>query len=195
MSYRVYADVVKPAARIPGAVFTGALIAGFSLLLGLSAQIAIPLPFTPVPVTLQTMMVLATGALLGSRRGAAAVLLYIAEGAAGLPVFSMGRSGIAHLAGPTGGYLVGFVAAAFLAGLFSERGWDRNGLLAFLGLMIADLALFVPALLWLGFLTGFSTVLVLGILPFMLADALKAAVCASALPLGWKMLQGPEEDR
>jgi biotin transport system substrate-specific component len=194
MSHRVYADVVKPAARIPGAVYTCALIAGFSLLLAFSAQIGIPLPFTPVPVTLQTMMVLATGALLGSRRGAAAVLLYIAEGAVGLPVFSLGRSGIAHLAGPTGGYLVGFVAAAFLAGLFSERGWDRNWILAFIGLMIADLALFVPALLWLGMFTGFTNVLVLGALPFIFTDALKAALCASLLPLGWKLLREPKED-
>jgi biotin transport system substrate-specific component len=194
MSYRVYADIAKPAALAPRAVYTCGLVAGFSLFIALSAQIAIPLPFTPVPVTLQTLMVLASGALLGSRRGAAAVILYIAEGLAGLPVFSLGRSGIAHLAGPTGGYLVGFIAAAFLAGLFSERGWDRHGLLAYAGLMIADLALFVPALLWLGVFTGFSNVLVMGALPFFLADALKAAVCASALPLGWKLIGGRKEE-
>ena len=188
MSHRVYADILRPAAALPKAAYTGALVAGFSLLIALSAQIAIPLPFTPVPVTLQTLMVLATGALLGSRRGAAAVLLYIGEGLVGLPVFSLGRSGIVHLAGPTGGYLVGFVATAFLAGLFSERGWDRNGLLAFTGLMIADLALFVPALLWLAAFTGFSNVLVMGALPFILADVLKAIVCASLLPVGWKLL-------
>jgi biotin transport system substrate-specific component len=194
MSYRVYADIAKPAATLPRTVYTSALVAGFSILIALSAQIAIPLPFTPVPVTLQTLMVLATGALLGSRRGAAAVLLYIGEGLAGLPVFSMGRAGISHLAGPTGGYLVGFIAAAFLAGLFSERGWDRNGLLAFAGLMIADLALFVPALLWLGAFTGFSNVLVMGALPFILADALKALVCASLLPVGWKLLGDRQEE-
>jgi biotin transport system substrate-specific component len=189
MSNRVYADIMKPSATLPKVFYTSVLVAGFSLLIAASAQIAIPLPFTPVPVTLQTMMVLATGALLGSRRGAAAVLLYIGEGLAGLPVFSLGRSGIAHLAGPTGGYLVGFVAAAFLAGLFSERGWDRHGLLAFAGLMIADLAIFVPGLLWLGIFTGFTNVAVMGALPFFLADALKALVCASALPLGWKLLR------
>jgi biotin transport system substrate-specific component len=175
---------------INSAVHDAALVAGFSLLVGLSAQVAIPLPFTPVPVTLQTMMVLATGALLGSRRGAAAILLYIAEGAAGLPVFAMGRSGPAHLTGPLGGYLLGFVAAAFLAGLICERGWDRNGLLAFAGLLVADLAVYVPGLLWLGAFTGFSRVLIQGALPFIAADVLKAAACATLLPVGWRFLAG-----
>jgi biotin transport system substrate-specific component len=190
MTHAVYADIVEPAARIPRAVYNSALVAGFSLLVALSAQVAIPLPFTPVPVTLQTLMVLATGALLGSRRGAAAILLYIVEGAAGLPVFAMGRSGPAHLAGPLGGYLVGFVAAAFLAGLVGERGWDRSGLLAFAGLMVADLAIYVPGLLWLGAFTGFPRVLVQGALPFLVADVLKAAACASLLPVGWRFLAG-----
>jgi biotin transport system substrate-specific component len=169
-------------------LYDGILVAGFPLLVALSAQVAIPLPFTPVPVTLQTLMVLATGALLGSRRGAAAIILYLAEGAAGLPVFAMGGSGPAHLAGPLGGYLVGFVPAAFLAGLFCERGWGRNGLLAFAGLAIADLAIYVPGLLWLGAFTGFSRVLIQGALPFLVADFLKAAACASLLPIGWGFL-------
>ena len=183
-------DVIRHAAGMPRALYDSALVAGFSLLVALSAQVAIPLPFTPVPVTLQTLMVLATGALLGSRRGTAAILLYISEGAAGLPVFAMGTSGPAHLAGPLGGYLVGFVAAAFLAGLVCERGGDRNGLLAFAGLVMADLAIYVPGLLWLGAFTGFSRVLVLGALPFLAADVLKAAACAALLPMGWRFLPG-----
>ncbi len=84
---------------------------------------AIQLPFSPVPITGQTMAVLLVGALLGSRRGALAVLAYIAEGLAGLPVFAGGAAGLARLFGPTGGYLVGFVAAAFLVGWLAERGW------------------------------------------------------------------------
>ena len=186
----VYADLGAPADGIRRAAYDAALVAGFSLLVALSAQVAIPLPFTPVPVTLQTLMVLATGALLGCRRGAAAILLYLAEGAAGLPVFAMGRSGIAYLAGPTGGYLAGFFAAAFIAGFICERGWDRNGLLAFAGLVIADLAIYVPGLLWLGAFTGYSRVLVQGAVPFFVADVLKIAACAALLPVGWKFLPG-----
>jgi biotin transport system substrate-specific component len=188
MTHPVYADTIRPTTKVSRRVYDAALIVGFSLLMALSAQIAIPLPFTPVPVTFQTMVVLATGALLGSRRGPASVLLYIAEGCAGLPVFSLGRAGFAHLIGPTGGYLVGFLAAAFLAGFFAERGWDRKGLIAFGGLLIADAAVYVPGVLWLGAFTGFSRVLILGVLPFIAADVVKTAVCAAALPLGWKAL-------
>lgn len=187
-SHAVFADVARPAGRAARALYDAALVAGFSVLVALSARVAIPLPFTPVPVTLQTLAVLAAGALLGSRRGAAAILLYLAEGAAGLPVFAMGRSGVAYLAGPTGGYLAGFVAAAFLAGFFSGRRWDRHGLLAFAGLAIADLAIYVPGVLWLGAATGFGRALVRGALPFLVADVLKAAACAALLPLGWKLV-------
>ncbi len=191
MTLPVYADVIRPASasRASSRLIDAALIAGFSVLIAISAQLAILLPFTPVPVTLQTMMVLATGALLGSRRGPAAVLLYLAEGAVGLPVFSAGRSGLAFMAGPTGGYLVGFLAAAFIAGLLSERGWDRKGLTAFLGLMIADAAIYVSGVLWLGIYAGFSGLLVMGVLPFVAVDMVKAAACAALLPLGWKALE------
>jgi biotin transport system substrate-specific component len=188
MTHAVFVDVPSPAGREARAVYDAALVAGFSIIVALSAQFAIPLPFTPVPVTLQTLAVLATGALLGSRRGTAALLLYLAEGAAGLPVFALGRSGAAYLLGPTGGYLVGFVAAAFLTGLFSERGWDRVGLLAFVGFAIADLAIYLPGVLWLGAFTGFSGALARGALPFLAADVLKAALGASLLPLGWRLL-------
>ncbi len=188
MSYPVYADVLRPASKGSARLVDAALIAAFSLLVAVSAQVAIPLPFSPVPLTLQTMAVLATGALLGARRGAAAILLYIGEGAAGLPVFSMGRAGIAHLAGPTGGYLVGFLAAAFLAGLLSEKGWDRKWITALAALLAADLAIYVPGLLWLATFSGFSRAIVLGALPFAAADVLKAVACASLLPLGWKAL-------
>ncbi len=188
MAYPVYAEIVHPASKAAARLVDAALVAGFSLLIALSAQVAIPLPFTPVPLTLQTMVVLATGALLGSKRGAAAVLAYLAEGAAGLPVFSMGRAGIAHMLGPTGGYLIGFILAAFLCGLLSEKGWDRKGWTAFAGLLISDIVLFVPGVIWLGAYTGFSSAIVLGALPFVAADVVKCALSAAALPLGWKML-------
>jgi biotin transport system substrate-specific component len=189
MTFPVYADVVRPASRAEGRLFDVLTTAGFSLLIGLAAQVAVPLPFTPVPLTVQTLAVLATGALLGRTRGLLAVALYVAEGCAGLPVFSGGRAGIAHLLGPTGGYLAGFLAAAWLAGMFAENGWDRRWITAFAALVIADAAVFVPGVLWLGAFTGYSRVLILGALPFAAADLVKAALCAALLPAGWRLLQ------
>lgn len=188
MSFPVYADILRPASKPVSRLVDGALVAGFSILLALSAQVAIPLPFTPVPLTLQTLMVLATGALLGSKRGAATVLAYLAEGVAGFPVFSLGRSGVAHLVGPTGGYLIGFVAAAFLVGALCERGWDRKWLSAVAALFIGDVAIFACGVLWLGVVTGFSQAVVLGALPFAAADVAKIVACAGLLPLGWRAM-------
>jgi biotin transport system substrate-specific component len=189
MTLPVYADILRPASKGMSRLFDVALVAAFSLLVAGSAQIAIPLPFTPVPVTLQTFMVLATGALLGSGRGAAAILLYLGEGAAGLPVFQSGHAGIPYMIGPTGGYLIGFAAAAFIAGFLSEKGWDRKWHTAIAALFLADVALFVTGVLWLGVYTGFTNALVLGTLPFAAVDAVKVIACASLLPLGWKALE------
>src|SRR5881392_88 len=100
------------------------LVIGFSLLTALSAQVVIPIG--PVPITGQTFAVLLTGALLGSRLGAMAMIAYLVEGASGLPFFYGGTGGILHLLGPTGGYLVAFPAAAFITGAFAEHGWDRE---------------------------------------------------------------------
>ena len=101
-----------------------ALVFAFSLLVALSAQIVIPVG--PVPITGQTFAVLLTGALLGSRLGAITMIVYLMEGASGLPFFYAGSSGVAHLFGQTGGYLVAFPAAAFITGAFAEHGWDRR---------------------------------------------------------------------
>src|SRR6266487_196183 len=100
------------------------LVIGFSLLTALAAQVVIPIG--PVPITGQTFAVLLTGALLGSRLGAIAMITYLVEGASGLPFFFGGTGGILHLLGPTGGYLVAFPAAAFITGAFAEHGWDKN---------------------------------------------------------------------
>jgi biotin transport system substrate-specific component len=183
MASRVYADLVRPADPRLARVFDASLVAGFSLLIALSAQVAIPLPFTPVPVTLQTFAVILTGCLLGSGRGALAALAYLAEGSAGLPFFSGGTAGLVHLLGPTGGYLVGCVAAAFAAGFLVERGLARRsaGLLA--ALVISDLVVFVFGVAWLGAFTGIAKAVVLGFVPFLVGDALKLAVA-------WGVLQG-----
>jgi biotin transport system substrate-specific component len=173
MASPVYADLVRPARRSLGIVFDAALVAGFSLVIALGAQVAIPLPFTPVPVTLQTLAVLLAGCLLGGVRGSLAVIAYLGEGFAGLPVFSGGTAGIGHLLGPTGGYLVGFIPAACMAGLFAEKGLALRWPGAFLTLAVGDLALFVPGTLWLGAYVGMGKAIALGFLPFAIGEGLK----------------------
>jgi biotin transport system substrate-specific component len=181
MATPVYADLVRPVSPRLARVFDAALVAGFSLLIALSAQVAVPLPFTPVPVTLQTFAILLTGCLLGSRRGALAAAAYVAEGSLGLPFFSGGTGGIAHLMGPTGGYLGGCVAAAFVAGLLSERGLAKSPAGLLLTLIAADLAVFIPGVIWLGAFTGAGKAVSLGFVPFVAGDALKIAAAWSIL--------------
>ena len=183
MASPVYADLVRPVRPGLARVFDAALVAGFSLVIALGAQIAIPLGFTPVPVTLQTLAVLMAGCLLGSSRGALAVIAYVTEGCAGLPVFSGGTGGISHLLGPTGGYLVGFVAAAYLVGLLAESGLPEKRLGSLVTLAIGSIVLYIPGLVWLGFYTGFDKVLALGFIPFVVGDTLKLAA-------GWGLLSG-----
>src|SRR5207248_3930275 len=134
----------------------------------LTAQLSFPLPFTPVPVTGQTFGVLLTGALLGSRRGGAALLLYLVEGAAGLPVFAGGTGSVAHLLGPTGGYLVSYPFAAGLMGFFSERGWDRKPHGAVSAMLLASLLIYLVGAAWLApFVGGIVPALVKDVLPFL----------------------------
>ncbi|HET6449741.1 MAG TPA: biotin transporter BioY [Spirochaetia bacterium] len=183
MASTVYADLVRPANPRLARVFDAALVAGFSLVIALSAQVAIPLPFTPVPVTLQTFAVILAGCLLGSVRGGLAALAYVAEGSAGLPFFSGGTAGIAHLVGPTGGYLVGCVAAAYVAGLLVEGGFARGWFGLLLSLAAADLAVFLPGVIWLAAFVGANKAIALGFTPFVVGDGLKIAVA-------WGILNG-----
>ncbi|MGA2640945.1 MAG: biotin transporter BioY [Spirochaetia bacterium] len=181
MASPVYADLVRPASPPLARIFDAALVAGFSLLIALSAQVAIYLPFTPVPVTLQTFAILLAGCLLGSGRGALAAAAYVAEGSLGLPFFSGGTAGIAHLFGPTGGYLVGCVAAAYLAGLLAERGRAAGPAGLLLSLCAADLVVYIPGLARLSIFTGAGKAVALGFLPFVIGDALKIAAAWSIL--------------
>lgn len=169
-----------------GAAFRGAAVAaGASLLVGLAAQVAFPLPFTPVPLTLQTLVVLLVAAGLGARRAALALALYIAEGAAGLPVFAAGRAGIAHLLGPTGGYLAGFLAAALVVGALAEAGWMRRPLSAAASLVAGAACIYLPGVLWLGAWVGPTRMLSLGLLPFLPGEALKLTACLAAVATGF----------
>jgi biotin transporter BioY len=127
-------------------------------------------------------------ALFGPRRGCLTVLAYIAEGAAGLPVFAMGRGGLLILRGFTGGYLVGFIAAAYLVGFLAQKGWDKRVSTTVLAMVLGNIVIYAFGLLWLLFLPGIDNVLRKGLYPFIIGDLLKIALAAVLLPSGWKLL-------
>ncbi|MDQ1610643.1 MAG: biotin transport system substrate-specific component [Pyrinomonadaceae bacterium] len=169
---------------------SAALVVAFSLFVALSAQVVIPLPFTPVPITLQTFAVLLTGALLGSRLGAAALMLYIAEGAVGLPFFRGGNGGWLYLAiSPTAGYLLAYPLAAFLTGWLAERGWDKKFLTTAAAIALGSIVVLFGG--WLGLLRFYSAgqAFALGVAPFIVGDLLKIALAAAALPSGWALMR------
>jgi len=149
------------------------LVIGGGILISLFARIAIPLPFTPVPIAMQMNVCIFLGMLLGARRGAAAVLVFLAQGAFGLPVFANGKAGLAVLLGPTGGYLIGYVVAAFLAGYIWERCKAKSERQAFLAMAIGNLAVYVLGVAHLSQITGFSKALLLGVAPFVIGDLFK----------------------
>ncbi len=164
------------------------LVVAFSLLIALTAQIEIPL--WPVPFTLQTLGVLLTGAVLGSRRGALSLALYLVEGAAGLPVFAGGAGGASYLLGATAGYLFGFVAAAWLVGALAERGWDRRLPLAALAMVLGNLVIYAFGVSGLLVMTPYDlpTAIAKGVLPFLLGDVIKIVFAAALLPASWKLV-------
>ncbi|MGB7876433.1 MAG: biotin transporter BioY [Anaerolineales bacterium] len=153
------------------------------------AQVKIPLPFTPVPLTGQTFAVLLVGAALGSKRGAASLALYTLMGALGLPFFAGGASGLAYLSGPTLGYLVGFVAAAYVVGLLAEKGLERSVRTSLVPFLIGTLIIYIFGAGWLTILFGVEQALALGVLPFLVGDAIKMALAALALPVAWKLVK------
>jgi len=162
------------------------LVIGASFVTAAAAQAAVPLPWTPVPLTGQTFAVLLSGAALGARRGAIAQVLYLAEGALGLPVFAGGAAGLATFAGPTGGFLAAFPVAAALTGLLAGRGWDRR-FLSMLGAMLAGSAvIFAAGLAGLARFVPVDRLLAAGLLPFLPGDLAKAALAALAFPTIWR---------
>ena len=166
------------------------LILGFTAVTALSAQIAFYIG--PVPITGQTFAVLLAGALLGSKRGALSQLTYLGLGAMGAPIFAGWMGGPAVLMGPTGGYLIGFVAAAFVVGLLAERGWDRRTWSMALAMLVGNIVIYVFGLpwlsIWLGNFAPKSSVLAVGLYPFIPGDLLKIVLAAVALPSGWALL-------
>lgn len=161
-----------------------------SLFVALLAQIEIPLPFTPVPITGQTLGVLLVGALLGSRRGAAALALYLAEGGLGLPFFAGGASGLGILTGATAGYLVGFVGAAYAVGWLAEQGLERSVRTSVIPFLVGTVIIYVCGAVWLSVVLGsVEQAVALGVAPFLLGDALKLMLAAALLPGAWKLTQ------
>ena len=164
-------------------------IAG-SALLWVSAKIQVP--FWPVPLTMQTFVVLSLGAALGWRLGTATVALYLLEGALGLPVFAGTPEkglGIAYMAGPTGGYLAGFIAGGLAVGLLAERGWDRSVPRMFAAVALGHALIFLAGWAWLATLVGPAKAWVLGVEPFYAATLLKTALAAFLLPAVWRLVR------
>lgn len=164
------------------------LVVGASLFIAIAAQVAIPLPFTPVPLTLQPLAVILVGVTLGSTRGAAAAALYLLEGFSGLPVFAQGHGGAAWLLGATAGYLYSYPFAAYVAGFISERGWGSNILRAISGMLLALGVIYLGGWSWLAALTDARTAFTAGVAPFLLADIVKVAIGAALLPTAQKLI-------
>lgn len=159
-----------------------------SWLVALFAQVEIPLQ--PVPITGQTFAVLLIGALLGSKRGAAAMIAYIAQGGLGLPFFAGGASGIGILTGATAGYLLGFVGATYAVGWLAERGLERSVRTSILPFLVGTVIIYVFGVSWLSFILGsFSKAVQFGLLPFLVGDTIKLIAAALALPAAWKFVK------
>ncbi|WP_270888036.1 biotin transporter BioY [Pedococcus sp. 5OH_020] len=184
---RVLADVIPG-----GLVRDAALVLGGAAFVGLLAQFAIPLSFTPVPLTLGTFAALLTGASLGSVRGLLSIGLYLAAGMAGVPWFAGHSSGYGF---PSFGYIIGFVLAGGLVGWLAQRGADRTPLKTAATMVLGNVVIYAVGLPYLMAATGMdlSTGLAKGVVPFLLGDAIKIAVAAGLLPAAWKVVQRVEK--
>ena len=163
-----------------------------AVLTAAAAQLSFPLPFTPVPFTIQPMIVLVGAAALGSRLGALSQILYLTLGLAGLPVFAFSPElpqGFARLLGPTGGYLMAYPAAAFITGLLAERGLDRRYLTSILAMTAGLSVIFLGGVAWLTTSVGLRSALAAGLYPFIVVDAIKIVAAGLVLPTAWKFLR------
>ncbi len=162
-----------------GALFVAAL-----------AQVEIRLPFTPVPITGQTFGVLLVAAALGSKRGAASLASYLVMGMFGLPFFAGGAHGLNVILGATGGYLIGFIAAAYIIGLLAERGLERNLGTSLLPFFLGTVIIYVCGVTWLALVLGsFSKAIAAGLLPFLVGDTIKLVAASVALPAAWRLVR------
>lgn len=171
-----------------------ALVLGGAAVITLSTLIIVPLPFTPVPITLATLGVMAAGAALGPARGVLSALVYLLAGAVGAPIFSNGQSGVLL---PTFGYIVGYVVAAFIAGQLARRRADRKPISTFGLAALSTLVLYVCGAPWLAFSLGIDLpqAVMLGVVPFLVGDALKALALTLVLPSAWAWMTRLEKRR
>lgn len=182
-SLTVY-DLIRPSSRwleIP-------VLLSFNLLLVASSYLAINLPFSPVPITGQTFGVLLVAMALGRVRGSAIVLAYLVEGASGLPVFAGGKAGLGALVGPTGGYLLGFMAAAWTVGFLADKGWDKGYVKSILAMTLGTAIIFACGLTQLSLFVPGEILTAMGLYPFLPGAAIKIAVASVMLPSIWRFL-------
>ena len=182
---RVITGVVLPRST----TITAALVVGFALLTALSAQFVIHLPFTPVPITGQTFAVLLSGAALGSMAGAASQGLYVLLGAVGLPFYADATSGWTVVTGATGGYLIGFIVAAWIVGALAERRQDRTVATAIPAFLVGNVIIHLFGVPWLAASldVGWTEAAALGSVPFIPGDLLKIVLAGVLLPVAWKI--------
>lgn len=163
-----------------------------TVLTAMGAQLSFPLPFTPVPFTIQPMIVLVGAAALGARLGALSQILYLTLGIAGLPVFAYAPElpqGFARLLGPSGGYLMAYPLAAFATGWLAERGFDRRYLTSILAMAIGLSVIFAGGVAWITRLAGVDVALATGLYPFLVVDVIKIVAAGLVLPTAWKFLR------
>ncbi len=185
--------IATPAPRVLGDYIAStkaaniALVLGGSAFVGISAQVVIPLPFTPVPLTLQTFAVLLVGAALGTWRGVASMVVYAAAGTAGVPWFSAGSSG---WSGASYGYILGFILAAGIVGRLAERGATRTPVRTAGLMVLGNAVIYAVGVSYLKFAidASWAMALSLGMIPFLLGDALKIALAAGLFPATWKLV-------
>ncbi|RKT37119.1 biotin transport system substrate-specific component [Microbacterium sp. AG1240] len=199
---RVLADLVaRPSTRARAVALDATLVLTGALTVAVLAQVEVPL--WPVPITGQTLGVIVVGAALGARRGALSLLSYLGLGLVGLPVFAGLSGGLASVVKPSFGFIIGFVLAAFVAGWFAERSWDRRPVLAFVGFAAASVVPFLIGVPYMAFILnnvlglgyGLGDVLAVGVLPFIVGGIVKAALAAGIVPAAWALVRAADRRR